>query len=415
MTGGAKCHVKKEFNGNETDTLATFIDFKFTYPQYGTAEVWGSQGMALTFVPFVYSTEENKIVRIFEPSKFDSEKNEDTTYSFKPDKDFISGSIIVKGEINPVNQKTHLMLTFDLFNSPGYYKGFYIISENGGDVNIWTENLYSHFNNYGINGFIDGNDKSTMGEIGGTANRIISVGAYVTRDHRTQYGIYYPSGEKQDNIASFSSFGPTADGRTKPEISAPGTYIISSISSLYSGTKYKYSTVTWNSKKYEYGFMQGTSMASPFISGVMAAWLQAYPEMTPEDAKKIMSKTARKDSFTGDLTTISNTWGYGKIDAYEGVKECIRYESGTNSIETDNSHTIINTGNEIRILFGYDDSGIDISVFNLQGICINSTRIDNTDAGQEICIPTEKLESNIYFVKISGNKTHSTVKKIIIK
>lgn len=413
--GDSKCHVKKQFKGGEKDTLATFVDFKYTYPQYGTAEVWGDQGMELTFVPFIYSAENNKIHKVYDPVQLSDNTFKDKVYEFNLNDDFVRGTISVKGEINPINQKPHLMLTFDLFNSPGYYKGFYLISENSGDVNMWTENIYSYFNNYGLNGYIDGNDQSTMGEIGGTAKRIISVGAYVTRDHRTEYGIYYPSGEKQDDVASFSSLGPTADGRTKPEISAPGTYIISSLSSVYSGSKYKYCTVTWNDKKYEYGYMQGTSMASPFITGVMATWLQAYPDMTPEDAKKIMSATARQDSFTGDLTTISNTWGYGKIDAYEGIKECIKYESGINSENSKNSHAIINNGNEIRIMYGFEDSEINISLYNLQGVCVNSINIDNVSAGQETCISTDRLDNNIYLMKISGNKTQPTVKKVIVK
>lgn len=413
--GGSKCHINKQFKGGEKDTLATFIDFKYVSPQYGTSEVWADKGMSLTFVPFIYGTEENKILKVYDPVQLGVDEFKDKLYEFSLGNDFVSGSISVKGEINPVNQKPHLMLTFDFFNSPGYYKGFYIISEDKGNVDLWTENLYSHFSNYEIKEFLDGDDKSTMGEIGGTAKRIISVGAYVTRDHWTQYGIPMASGEKLNDIATFSSLGPTPDGRVKPEITAPGTYIISSISSLYEGSKKKYTTVSWNDKKYEYGYMQGTSMASPFITGVMATWLQAFPDMTPEDAKRIMSSTARKDSFTGDLTTISNTWGYGKIDAYEGVKECIKYESGIDTDITNNLHAIITIDDEIRILYGSEDTDLKIAVYNLQGICLRNLMIDNVCAGEETIIPVSDFTNDIYVLKISGNKTGTIVKKIIVK
>lgn len=413
--GGSKCHVKKEFKGGEKDTLATFIDFEYVYPQYGTAELWGDKGMSLTFVPFIYSAAENKVLKAYEPVQFEDGMFNDKLYEFDQNEDFVEGTISVKGEINPVNQKPHMMLSFDLFDSPGYYKGFYVISENKGDVNMWTENIYSYFNNYGLNGFIDGDDNSTMGEIGGTAKRIISVGAYVTRDHWTKFGIPMASGEKQNAIATFSSQGPTPDGRTKPEITAPGTYIISAISSLYGGSKKKYCTVSFNDKSYEYGYMQGTSMASPFITGVMATWLQAFPDMTPEDAKRIMSSTARKDSFTGDLTTISNTWGYGKIDAYEGVKECIKYESGIDTDVINNLHSIISTDGEIKVLYGSEDSDLKIAVYNLQGICLRNLMIDNVCAGEETIIPVSDFTNDIYVLKISGNKTGTIVKKIIVK
>lgn len=413
--GGSKCHIEKYFKGGEKDTLATFMDFTYTYMQYGTVEVWGDPGMELSFVPFVYSVNDNKIIKVFEPVEFRQGSVDDKTYEFSPEIDFVSGNVTVNGEINPINGKTHLMLTFNYLVSPEYYKGFYIISENGGKVDMWTENYYSFFNSYNIDGYIDGDDRSTVGEIGGTAKRIISVGAYVTRDHRTQYGIYYPSGETQDDVASFSSHGPTADGRTKPEISAPGTYIISSESSFYDGTKYKYCTVTWNDNKYEYGFMQGTSMASPFITGVMATWLQAYPDMTPEDAKEIMSKTARQDSFTGDLTEPSNVWGYGKIDAYEGIKECLNYESSVGYDVKEKSHVIINGDNDVRILYCCDDSKVDISLFDMQGRCVRNLRLDNVVSGQEIYINTEGFDREIYILRLSGNNNGIVTKKIIVK
>ena len=156
-------------------------------------------------------------------------------------------------------------------------------------------------------------------------------------------------------------------------------------------------------------------MYSPFITGVVATWLQAYPEMTPEDAKKIMSVTSRKDSFTGELTTISNTWGYGKIDAYEGVKECIKYESGIDTDVINNLHSIISTDGEIRILYGSEDSDLKIAVYNLQGICLRNLMIDNVCAGEETIIPVSDFTNDIYVLKISGNKTGTIAKKIIVK
>lgn len=60
------------------------------------------------------------------------------------------------------------MLNFNYLNTPNYYHGLYIISSNKGDINMWTENIYSQFSNYGLKGFVDGNDDMTVGEIGGT-------------------------------------------------------------------------------------------------------------------------------------------------------------------------------------------------------------------------------------------------------
>ena len=209
--------------------------------------------------------------------------------------------------------------------------------------------------------------------------------------------------------------GPTPDGRVKPDIAAPGTYIISSLSSYYSGSKIKSHKFTWNGREYDFGYMQGTSMASPFITGVMATWLQAFPSMTPEQAREILQKTARHDSFTGDAT-LSNQWGYGKIDAYEGIKECIRIESGVESNRIDNlSHVAIVGDNHVTVLFGYADSHVRIQLYNLQGACVATRAIGKVAAGEEVTVDLDDFAAGIYMLHIMGGNTKSMVKKIIVQ
>ena len=416
-SGGTKYHVSKTFEGNEPDTLATFFDFNYIDGQYGTVEVWCDPGMDVSFVPIVYNIKENKVERTYEPSRFNSTVCENTIYTFDTNVDGVWGSLGVEGEINPVNGKTHLILAPDFYSiTEGYDRGFYIISSNPGTIHLWTDEFTTSLSSYDRPGFLDGNDQSSMDELGGTGKRIISVGAYVSRDHCTQYGIPSYSGETLDALASFSSKGPTADGRVKPDIAAPGTYIISSLSSYYSGSKLKYSTVSWNDKKYEFGYMQGTSMASPFVTGVMATWLQAFPEMTPEIAREILQKTSRQDDFTGTIDGGSNLWGYGKIDAYAGIKECIRYESGIEPSLADNrSHLVVNDGNCVRVLFGYDDSQVALQLYNLQGACVATRAIGKVAAGEELTLSLDGAAAGVYLLQLSGDNTQTMVKKIIIQ
>ncbi|MFN4254969.1 MAG: S8 family serine peptidase [Saprospiraceae bacterium] len=63
--------------------------------------------------------------------------------------------------------------------------------------------------------------------------------------------------------ASFSSFGPTADGRIKPDLAAPGEMLI---------------TATTNGT--DLGYSSGTSVASPMLVGGLAALWSAFPEKT---------------------------------------------------------------------------------------------------------------------------------------
>ncbi|MBW3622433.1 MAG: S8 family serine peptidase [Armatimonadetes bacterium] len=74
-----------------------------------------------------------------------------------------------------------------------------------------------------------------------------------------------------DGMAAFSSRGPTLDGRTKPDIVAPGTNILSTISSVAAYSGY------WEIYNASYGYAGGTSMSTPVTTGAAALvreWLQ---------------------------------------------------------------------------------------------------------------------------------------------
>jgi subtilisin family serine protease len=83
-------------------------------------------------------------------------------------------------------------------------------------------------------------------------------------------GAYDPNATRF-SIGSFSSMGPTVDGRLKPDLLAPGVKIVAARSARKSQP---YSTG-------ELTVMSGTSMASPHVAGVVALILQIVPPGTP--------------------------------------------------------------------------------------------------------------------------------------
>jgi subtilisin family serine protease len=152
--------------------------------------------------------------------------------------------------------------------------------------------------------------------IPGTAQNIITVGAYVTKmrwTNRTGESQRYTSSEKEGDIAVFSSTGPTRDGRLKPEISAPGKGIVAPRSS---------DTKAGEADPDDfYTIKAGTSMAAPHIAGVVALLLQYNFYLGPNQSKSTIQSTSRQDERTGeiDLARGSTVWGYGKVDAKPAV------------------------------------------------------------------------------------------------
>ncbi len=135
-----------------------------------------------------------------------------------------------------------------------------------------------------------GTTYSTMGVPAGAKN-IITVGAT----------------DDVDAMTDFSSWGPTDDGRIKPEVCAPGEDI--------------YSTIPGNS----YGNKSGTSMATPITSGCIALVLEqfaaSYPGLTPlpSTVKAILINTALDLGNTGP----DYAYGFGRIDVQAAVDAVI--------------------------------------------------------------------------------------------
>ncbi|MFC5603785.1 S8 family serine peptidase [Sporosarcina koreensis] len=105
-----------------------------------------------------------------------------------------------------------------------------------------------------------------------------------------------------NKVASFSLRGPSPYGLTKPDISAPGVNIRSSVpGSGYEGG--------WN----------GTSMAGPAVSGVAALLRQVNARITVEEMEQILLNTATPLTDSVYPTAPNHGYGHGLVDAYAAV------------------------------------------------------------------------------------------------
>lgn len=110
-------------------------------------------------------------------------------------------------------------------------------------------------------------------------------------------------GENGWSPAPFSSRGPTADGRIKPDVCAPGIRI----TAPQAGTADRYVTFS------------GTSMASPFVAGVAALLLESNPYLTVADVQDAIFATAQDWGVPGK----DNDYGFGRINVYRAVQRVL--------------------------------------------------------------------------------------------
>ena len=92
-----------------------------------------------------------------------------------------------------------------------------------------------------------------------------------------------------DVVPSWSSYGHTADGFAKPELSAPGRYLVMPVPATSTIATLLPDRVVAPG----YMWMSGTSFAAPVVSGAAAQLLARHPNWTPDEVKGALMQTAR--------------------------------------------------------------------------------------------------------------------------
>ncbi len=142
----------------------------------------------------------------------------------------------------------------------------------------------------------------------GAAHRAVPVASYTTKaEWQDIDGRTWTVGLSPNDISDFSSEGPLRNGVQKPDVTAPGAYIASCLSSDVDQPP------RWRQINSHYTMMAGTSMSAPFISGIIALLLQHDSTFSPERIKAFLQASS---SILGNRPgRFHPKWGYGLIDA----------------------------------------------------------------------------------------------------
>lgn len=216
-----------------------------------------------------------------------------------------------------------------------------------------------------------GNDGGSSSEFIGTpgdSRGILTVGSV------TSTGAY----------SSFSSIGPTVDGRIKPDVMAQGSN---------AAVVEEFGNVTVSS---------GTSFSSPIMAGAVACLWQAFPSMTNGEIMQIV----RESAHLFDEPT--NTMGYG-IPNFEEAFNAATALSVEEQLRDIQFGIYPNPAtNRINITFPSNISDAEVSVYSILGKNVLKSRASLSRTFVDI----SSLSSGLYLVKISSNSVSNSFKVV---
>lgn len=285
-----------------------------------------------------------------------------------------SGVVMVFGEVNPLNDRYNVYVEMDFSprkqETPKGWSDTWLGLRLSGKAGTLVQGYASqsiHMSRKAPE-LLNGEGAGSINDIA-TARKVISVGAYSSRDRVTDLDgkeCVFPRFE-EEQIGYFSSYGTTVDGRKLPLVSAPGAPVVSSISSVYLDNGGTFSPMVYKQhfmgKDYFWVPESGTSMSSPLVAGGVALWLEADPSLKVEDVQEILRRSSPLPSYATDPR-----WGCGKFDMYAGLRMVLE-ESGLENVKPSVAPTVERVGDRLRVL-SHGDRPVVCALYDISGCLI---------------------------------------------
>ena len=169
-----------------------------------------------------------------------------------------------------------------------------------------------------------------------------------------------PAAGNAQQMAAFSSRGPTDDGRIKPDVVAPGTWILSGYSDLYQqgydsspnpkNGAWQYDGWGFPFDRY-YKYMGGTSMSNPLTAGgaaVVKDYYQKAKSVTASAAlvKATLINTAvdlldenNDGAADNDYPIPNNHEGWGRVDLAQATSGSVQFADASVGLSTNGTAT----------------------------------------------------------------------------
>jgi len=397
-------------NGNLKTTIyskSQTIKTNPSFPEYVGentqlyVDIWGEESSELCLSVGSYYQKE-----ISWKNKFCTDVSEiNSKYYFEGDKTI---NYTVSTSESEFNGKPRIFFSYD----PDVDNILIEVTSSGGEFFLWNSGAggseVGGFSSLNLDGFVSGENKYQVGEIGGNSEAFITVGSYTSKNSfRNIYNNNLSLPAKIGNISSFSSRGPSASNSNKPDISAPGEIIIAAYNGYDSNSKENFSQSPSplafsnyvDGKEQYLGALQGTSMSSPIVSGIVALILQANPLLDYRQVKTILRSTATRAGVW------SPDWGFGKVDALAAVERAKEYLLPFKEKDGLNIRNNI-SGDILTFWITGDYTNIQYQISDLQGRIFTSKYVPEQNIGslsatrQDISL----LARGFYFLSIQSSE-----------
>lgn len=197
-------------------------------------------------------------------------------------------------------------------------------------------------------------------------------------------------------VSGFSSPGPTADGRIKPDCAAQATDV-------------------WSANAFttdQYSRVSGTSLATPIAAGIAALVMEANPDWTAQQVRHAILATASQ------ATTPDNDLGYGIIDAVAAAD--FEFSAVTPRGEIPQTMSLLAYPNPVN---GYVTISLSIDraqagklvMFDLLGRQLVTIDKQVHSGANSFTMPVDQFSSGKYFLKFEGTDESATIPVVILK
>lgn len=266
---------------------------------------------------------------------------------------YFNGTIDFSGTIEG-NGNGSSLVNLDMAAKASYYVlGVQYYSPLSTDLAIWTSQ-YAPFSNFGFPWASSGSADGSISDLA-TNDSVISVGSYNTKQYvpLRDGSLYYRFNSEPFKMSYYSSYGPDLNGISRPDVCAPGSVVISSANRYDTeahNIQYWQPSAVVDGVEYTYCPDLGTSMSAPVVTGAIALWLQANPQLSTADVRDVLRHTSYRDSYV--TSGNPERWGSGKLDINAGIRYVLNIEDKNGDVNGDGEVNVSDINVVIDIVLG---------------------------------------------------------------